>query len=98
VSLVITGADSPAAEPRNCPGAGTKSPQDRPCRESRGSTPVIFGVFRAHAGKIAQENRSRSPVTGSVRLPLTRGAVTSTAPALVSTCLGWAEPLRTTRR
>jgi hypothetical protein len=50
---------------------------------------VIFGVLRAHAGKIAEENRCRSPVTGSVRLSFTRGAVTSTAPALVSTSRPW---------
>jgi hypothetical protein len=29
---------------------------------------VIFGVLRAHGGKIAEQNRFRSPVTGSVRL------------------------------
>ena len=34
---------------------------------------MIFGVFRAHGGKIAEENRCRSPVSGSVRLSLTRG-------------------------
>jgi hypothetical protein len=34
---------------------------------------------------MAQENRFRSPVSGSVRLSFTRGTVTSTAPALVST-------------
>ena len=50
---------------------------------------MIFGVLRAHGGKIAEEKRSRSPVAGSVRLSLTRGTVTSTAPALVSTSLGW---------
>ena len=76
------------AEPGNCPSAGTKSPLDRPCRHSSGSTSVIFGVLRAHGGKIAEENRFRSLVTGSVRLSLTRGAVTSTAPALVSTSRG----------
>lgn len=32
VSLVTVAADSPAVEPRNCPSAGTKSPEDRPCR------------------------------------------------------------------
>ena len=48
---------------------------------------MIFGVFRAHGGKIAEENRCRSPVAGSKRLSLTRGTVTSTAPALVSTSL-----------
>ena len=73
--LVIT-ADSPAAEPRNCPSAGTKSPLDRSCRESSGIASVIFGVFRAHNGTIAKENRLRSPVAGSVCLPLTRGTVT----------------------
>jgi len=50
---------------------------------------VIFGVLRAQAGKIAEENRFRSPVSGSVRLSLTRGAVTRTAPALVSTSRPW---------
>ena len=82
---MITAADSPAEEPRNWPSAGTKSPDDKPCRYSSGSTSVIFGVFRAHGGKIAEENRCRSPVAGSVRLSLTLGAVTSIAPALVST-------------
>ena len=89
MSRVITAADSPAEEPRNCPSAGTKSPLDSPCRYSSGSTSVIFGVFRHHGGKIAEANRFRSPVAGSVRLSLTRGTVTSTAPALVSTSRGW---------
>jgi hypothetical protein len=88
VSLVIVAADRPAALPRNSPRAGTKSPLDSPCRYSSGSTSVIFGVFRAHGGRIAEENRRRSPVSGSVRLSLTRGAVTSTAPALVTTWRG----------
>jgi len=86
---VITAADSPAEEPRNWPSAGTKSPLDRPCRYSRGSTSVIFGVFRAHGGKIAEANRIRPPVAGSARLSLTRGAITSIAPALVSTSRPW---------
>jgi hypothetical protein len=86
---VITAADSPAAEPRNWPRAGTKSPLDSPCRYSSGSTSVIFGVFRAHGGKIAEQNLIRSPVAGLVRLSLTRGTVTSTAPALVSTSRPW---------
>src|SRR6516164_6879254 len=88
-SLVTVDDDSPACEPGNWPSAGTKSPLDSPCRYSSGSTSVIFGVFRAHGGKIAEENRFRSPLTGSVRLSLTLGAVTSTAPALVSTSRGW---------
>ena len=50
---------------------------------------MIFGVLRAHGGKIAEENRFRSPVSGSVRLSLTRGTVTSTAPALVRISRGW---------
>jgi hypothetical protein len=45
--------------------------------------------LRAHGGKIAEENRFRSPVIGSVRLSFTRGAVTCTAPALVSTSRLW---------
>ena len=82
---MITGPDRPAGEPGNWLSAGTKSPDDRPCRYSSGSTSVTFGVLRAQAGKIAERNRCRSPVAGSVRLSLTRGAVTCTAPALVST-------------
>src|SRR5258708_32181882 len=98
VSLVITEDDRPAPEPGNWPSAGTKSPEDRPCRYSSGSTPASCGVLRAHGGKIAEENLIRPPVAGSVRLSLTRGAVTSTAPALVSTVRGSALPLRTTSR
>src|SRR3974390_2749410 len=94
VSLVTVEDDSPACEPRKCPRAGTKSPDDRPCRYSSGSTSLICGVFRAHGGRIAELNRIRSPEAGSVRLSLTRGAVTSTAPALVSTVRGSALPLR----
>jgi len=55
-------------------------------------------VLRAHGGRIAELNRFRSPVSGSVRLSSTRGAVTSTAPALVSTVRSPAVPLRTTIR
>jgi hypothetical protein len=54
--------------------------------------------LRAHGGKIAEDNRIRSAVSGSARLSFTRGAITSTAPALVTTVRGCAEPLRTTRR
>jgi hypothetical protein len=66
-----------------------KSPDDSPCRYNRGSTSVIFGVFRAHGGTIAEENRFGSPVSGSARLSLTRGTVTSIAPALVRISRGW---------
>ncbi len=69
--------------------AGAKSPEDRPCRYSSGRTAVICGEHRAHAGRIAEENRCRFLVSGSVRLSLTRGAFTSTAPALVTTVRGW---------
>jgi hypothetical protein len=82
-------ADSPAPDPRNCSKAGPKSPLDRPCKYSSGNTPAICGDFRAHAGKIAEENRCRSAVSGSIRLSLTRGAVNSTAPAEVSTSRVW---------
>ena len=98
VSLVIVEADSPFALPRNCPSAGTKSPDESPCRYSSGNTSPIFGVLRAHGGKIDDENRCRSPVSGSTRLSLTRGAVTSTAPALVVTVRDSWQPLRTTSR
>ena len=48
--------------------AGTKSPLDSPCRYKSGSTSVIFGVLHAHAGRIAEANRFRSPVSRSTRL------------------------------
>ncbi len=98
VSFVTVEDDSPVPVPRNWLSAGTKSPEDSPCRYSSGSTSVTCGVLRAHGGKTAEENRIRCPLSGSVRLSLTRGAVTSTAPALVSTVRGSAVPVRTTRR
>ena len=98
VSFVTVDDDNPALLPRNWPSAGTKSPDDSPCRYSSGSTSLTCGVLRAHGGRIAEENRIRCPVSGSVRLSFTRGAVTSTAPALVTTIRGSAVPLRTTRR
>jgi hypothetical protein len=55
--------------------AAPKSPVDRPCRYSSGNillldgerlvTSVICGDLRAHAGKIAEENRCRWPVSAS---------------------------------
>jgi hypothetical protein len=84
-SFVITGADRPGELPRNYPSAGTKSPLDSPWRLSSGNTSVIFGVLRHQGGRIAEENRQHSPVCGSVRRSLTRGAIaSSTAPALVT--------------
>ncbi len=56
-----TAADRPADEPGNWPRAGTKSPLDSPCRWSSGSTSMISGVLRAQGGRIAEENRFRSP-------------------------------------
>ncbi len=85
VSRVIVAGDRPAAEPRNCSSAGPKSPLDSPCRYSNGNTSATRGDFRAHAGRIAEENRPRSPVTSSTRLSLTRGARTGTVPATVIT-------------
>lgn len=89
VSRVTVAADKPAAEPRNCSNAGTKSPLDRPCRYSSGNTSATCGDLRAHAGKIADENRSRCPLASSRRLSFTRGARTGTAPAAVATSRGW---------
>jgi len=88
VSRVIVEADRPAPEPRNCSSAGPKSPLDSPCRYSSGNTSATFGDFLAQAGRIAEENRCRLPVTSSVRLSLTRGARTGIAPAAVITSRG----------
>jgi hypothetical protein len=88
VSFVTAEAESPTLEPRNWPSAGTKSPLDRPCKYSSGSTSVIFGVLRHQGGRIAELNRIRCPVSGSIRRSLTRGAATSTAPAEVSISRG----------
>jgi hypothetical protein len=86
--LVIVAADSPLVEPKNCPSAGPKSWLDSPCRYNNGNTCSTCGVLRAHGGKIADENRARSPVSGSTRLSFTRGACTSIAPAAVVTSRG----------
>jgi predicted amidohydrolase len=50
---------------------------------------AILPPWARKTPKITEENRFRSPVSGSVRLSLTRGTVTSTAPALVSTSRLW---------
>src|SRR5512132_1820438 len=68
VSRVIVAADRPAEEPRNCSNAGPKSELDKPCRYSSGITSATCGDFLAHAGRIAEENRLRSPVSASMRL------------------------------
>jgi hypothetical protein len=46
--------------PRNCSSAGPKSEEERPCRYSSGNTSATRGDLRAHAGRIAEENRCRS--------------------------------------
>ena len=84
--------------PRNCVNAGPKSELDRPCRYSNGSTSATRGDFLAHAGRIAEQNRLRSPVSSSMRLSLTRGARTGTAPAAVVTSRSAWWPLRITSR
>ncbi|GAA2062927.1 hypothetical protein GCM10009839_87700 [Catenulispora yoronensis] len=71
---------------------------DSPCRYSSGGTSAIFGVLRAHGGRIAEENRLRSPVNGSTRLSFTRGALTVTGPAEVAMVRSAWKPLRTSRR
>jgi hypothetical protein len=81
----MVAADRPAPEPRNCSSAGPKSDVDNPCRYSNGSTSLTFGDFLDQAGRIAEENRFRSPVASSTRLSLTRGCRTTTAPAAVVT-------------
>jgi hypothetical protein len=95
---VIVAGDRPAPEPRNCSSAGAKSPEDRPCKYSSGNTSATRGDFRDHAGRIAEENRFRSPVTSSTRLSLTRGCRIGVAPAAVVTSRGSWKPLRTTSR
>jgi hypothetical protein len=45
--------------------------------------------LRHQGGRIAEENRLRSPVASSTRLSFTRGAFTSTTPAAVVTFRGW---------
>jgi hypothetical protein len=57
VRQVTAAGERPAELPGNCSCAGTKPPQDRPCRQSSGSTSDIFGNFLAQGGRIAEENR-----------------------------------------
>ena len=85
VNRVIVAGERPCAEPRNWVSAGPKSKEDKPCRYSSGNTSATFGDFLAHAGRIAEANRLRSPVASSMRLSLTRGARTGTRPAAVRT-------------
>jgi hypothetical protein len=98
VSRVIVAAERPWLVPRNWVNAGPKSLLDRPWRYSSGNTSATRGDLRAQAGRIAEANLFRSPVVSSMRLSLTRGARTGTAPAAVVTSRSSWEPLRTTSR
>lgn len=51
-------------------------------------TSLIFGDLQHQGGRIAEENRLRSPVSASTRLSCTRGAFTSTTPAAMVTVRG----------
>jgi hypothetical protein len=81
----MAAADSPAAEPKNPANAGTKSPVDRPCRYNSGNTSATLGLLGDQGGKITERNRTRSPLTRSVRRSSTRGARTGIAPAALIT-------------
>jgi hypothetical protein len=79
--LALPGLDQPGDHPRGQPRAGAQelpergceSLVDSPCRYGSGNTSVTFGVLQHQGGRIAEENRIRSPVSGSVRPSLTRG-------------------------
>lgn len=48
--------------------AMTKSPDDRPCRQSQGSSASeVFGGLRHYGGKIFEWNRLHSPAPGTRR-------------------------------
>jgi hypothetical protein len=85
---VITLADSPAAEPKNSPRAGAKSPVDMPCRYISGNTSDTFGLLRHHGATIELRNRIRSPLSGSTRRSSTRGARIGSIPAAVMSVRG----------
>jgi hypothetical protein len=69
----------PGRRARNRSSAGTKTPLDKPCRYSSGSTAAIFGLLRHYCGRIADRNRLRTPALGSMRLSLTRGTAWAVA-------------------
>lgn len=71
------GAENPAS-------AGAKSPGLILCRYINGSALVTLGHLWAHGGKMGDRNGTRSPVSVSARLSLTRGAHTSIRPAAPS--------------
>jgi hypothetical protein len=61
VSLVTVEADGPLVLPRNCLSAGTKSPDDNPCKYSSGNTSSMRGVLRPRR----QDRRGKPlPLTG----------------------------------
>lgn len=81
----MVAGDRPWLVPTNWVNAGPKSEVERPCKYNSGNTSATRGDFLAHAGRIAEANRLRSPPTSSMRLSLTRGARTGTAPTAVVT-------------
>lgn len=77
VSLVTTDADRLAVEPRTWPNAGPKVPRGQPVQVQQRQHLSDLRVLRAHGGK-PRRTGFRSPVSGSMRRSLTRGAVTPT--------------------
>ncbi|MEU0941181.1 hypothetical protein ABZ379_00030 [Streptomyces canus] len=74
----MTAAGERLAElPRSYSSAGTKPPQDRPFKQSSGSTSDVFGELLAQGGWVVEENRSRQPVAAPMHLSFTRGPFTS---------------------
>jgi hypothetical protein len=98
VSRTTTELDRPAAAPKNSSKAGTKSPLDMPWRTSAATPRPPLGLLQHHGGTIELWNRTRSPVAGSTRLSLARGASIPMRPAPVVIERGSACPLRTTSR
>ena len=86
-------AAAPAASPSAAPQATLADLYPQQYLSADPTTPLFAytltsatcGDFRAHAGRIAEENRARAPVASSTRRSLTRGALTGTAPAAVLT-------------
>lgn len=96
-------AASPSPATTRPPSRGTAPARARsPPRTVRAgraaAAPRRLRGLAAPRGQDLEENRLRSPVSSSTRRSLTRGAVTSTAPAAVVTVRGRWWPLRTTGR
>src|SRR6187549_464636 len=65
VNLVITGADSPAVEPRNCPSAGTKSPGGQAVQIEQRED---FGDLRGLAAPGRQDRRGEPAAFARLRV------------------------------